>query len=112
MSTHTPGPWLLKRARTPSDGGWDWGIAAEFNGRNYCIAEAFEVVGPGNVKASAEANARLIASAPKLLLATKTLIECATIAAEMLDALGREHTEICVAIDLATKFVAEAEGHT
>lgn len=63
---HTAGPWEARKALHPSDGGWDWGIAADVGGKQRCIAEAFEVVGR-DVKAPAEANARLIAAAPDLL---------------------------------------------
>lgn len=45
MSQHTPGPWTALRAKTPSDTGWDYGIAVTINGFLTCIGEAYEVVG-------------------------------------------------------------------
>jgi len=63
---YTPGPWSVRRAKTPSDGGYDYGIAAVINGGEVCIAEAFEVVRIKD-RAPAEANARLIAAAPELV---------------------------------------------
>jgi hypothetical protein len=58
----------------PSDGGWDYGIGVTIDGHIFCIAEAFEVVGHG-IKVPAEANARLIAAAPEMLVALKRALE-------------------------------------
>ena len=71
MSEHTPGPWEVRSARFPSDGGRDFGVGAQVDGRFYCIAEAFEVVGKDK-RAPAEANATLIAAAPDLLAALRS----------------------------------------
>jgi hypothetical protein len=67
MSEHTPGPWIMRKAKFASDGGFDFGIAASVDGNMKCIAETFEVV--GEERAPAEANGRLIAAAPDMLAA-------------------------------------------
>ena len=63
--THTPGPWHIRRALVPSDGGHDFGIIATFDVKEHCIAEVFEVVDHG-ITLNAEANAKLIACAPTM----------------------------------------------
>lgn len=45
MAEFTKGPWEVRRALVPSDGGYDWGVIAEFDGHRVCIAEAFARVG-------------------------------------------------------------------
>jgi len=101
MSEHTPGPWSIRVATGTCD--------REISGGKVGVAVVPYKYATTEMRA---ANARLIAAAPKLLLATKTMIEAAQIADEMLDALGKEHDEIKTAIRLAQKLVAEAEGHT
>ncbi len=64
----TPGPWMARIAKVPSDGGWDWGIAATVAGSPVCIAEAFEVVRIKD-RCPASANAHLIAAAPDIYAA-------------------------------------------
>ena len=73
MSKPTSGPWQTKRARHPSDGGFDYAINAKVGMYERCIAEAFEVVDHG-VKVPAEANARLMAAAPDLLEAAEAIL--------------------------------------
>jgi len=73
MSKPTSGPWQTKRARHPSDGGFDYAISAKVGMYERCIAEAFEVVDAG-VKVPAEANARLMAAAPDLLAALEAAL--------------------------------------
>jgi hypothetical protein len=92
-SKHTPGPWIV------FNGDGSFGVLPA--GRPGVIAECTNTH-----------DASLIAAAPKLLAACKTLIECATIADKMLTAVGKEHREITVAIELARKFVAQAEGQS
>ena len=64
MTEHTPGPWTIRRALNPTDGGFDYAVGAVVNGKERCIIEAFAVIGEG-VRVNAEANARLIAAAPE-----------------------------------------------
>lgn len=64
--THTPGPWEFRRANKPVDGEYDYGISAEIDGEDRCIAEAFGRCATA-VRLDAYANARLIAHAPNLL---------------------------------------------
>jgi hypothetical protein len=103
MSAHTPGPWFAWW----NDYYWDINIDDQKFGHPLASTWTTQLFA-----GAAEANARLIAAAPKLLMAAKTMIEAAQIADEMLDALGREHEEIKIAIRLAQKFVAEAEGRS
>lgn len=69
---HTLGPWSIKRAELPVDGEFDWAILASFDGRQYCIAEAFGRVAPV-IWPNAEANAHLIAAAPQMLAALQQI---------------------------------------
>ena len=70
---HTPGPWDIRRSTRPVDGAYDWAIGAEIDdGGPYCIAEAVGRAAE-DVWLPAEANARLIASAPDLLEALEGL---------------------------------------
>jgi hypothetical protein len=69
----TPGPWVPRRAKFPSDGGIDYGIEVVVDGRKLCIAEAFEVV-HFDTRMPAEANARLIAAAPEMFEALRDLL--------------------------------------
>jgi hypothetical protein len=41
MADHTSTPWDYRRAKSPTDGEYDYGISAVINGRTYCIAETF-----------------------------------------------------------------------
>lgn len=74
--THTPGPWEIRRALTPEDGEYNFGIGAAIDGRKHCIAEAFGRVDT-NVTPNAQANARLIAAAPDIFKALETTINYA-----------------------------------
>jgi hypothetical protein len=91
---HTAGPWTPRKAKHSSYGGWDWGIGAKVGMYERCIAEAFEVVDCG-IKVNAEANARLIAAAPEMLVALRAARSCA---------LPPEIT------DLIYEAIAQAEG--
>jgi hypothetical protein len=88
---HTPGPWVLKRATVPVDGGIDVAII----GDGEIIAEVF-------ARASAtkwppvEANASLISAAPDLLNALKALM----------DSEGEIHDKVIA----AREAIAKAEG--
>lgn len=104
--SHTPGPW-------------EWWTSNSWNRLRHSNRGVSQNVllpavcpdGQPTIDVSA-ADMALIAAAPKLLAACKTLIECATIADEMLDAGKIEHEEIKMAIRLARKFVDDAEGRT
>lgn len=80
MSKHTPGPWSTQRAL---DGSGDVGITAP--GVRNVIAECFAAMRHRDERATdeAEANARLIASAPELLAA------CEAVLAVPADEIGR-----------------------
>ncbi|MCW5605997.1 MAG: hypothetical protein KIT18_15760 [Burkholderiales bacterium] len=73
---HTPGPWVVRRAKFQVDGAYDYGIGAMIDGHERCLAEAFGRVAE-DVYQDAEANARLIAAAPCLLAALESLIAIA-----------------------------------
>lgn len=62
----TPGPWSVRKAKTPTDNAFDYGIGAALGGKERCIAEAFARVDV-DIYPDAEANARLISAAPDLL---------------------------------------------
>ena len=70
MSEHTAGPWTAAKARTPTDGEYDFAVGAMIEGKKYCIAEAFGRVSEGHRTPAAE-NARLIAAAPDMLAALR-----------------------------------------
>ena len=70
---HTKGPWQVRRAGSPTDGEYDYGIGAVIGDKSYCIAEAFGRVGP-NVRPDAAANAALIAAAPAMYETLKALL--------------------------------------
>jgi hypothetical protein len=106
MSEYTKGPW-----RTENNPG-DWGLPgavfiyaydnkeplATIDYRTpYCMGESSRVI---DAAAKAKANARLMASAPKLLEAAKSALE-------MFEAM--DHDDIVCAIDLRAA-IAEAEA--
>lgn len=101
-----PGPWKFD---------YDWGRLPSIygaDGNRVAIVEKDKVVAGGLTfeLPEREANAWLIAAAPKLLAAVGALIPAATIAAEMLSAVGKtdEATAIFKAIDLAYQFQRDA----
>lgn len=73
-AAHTPAPWEVCRAVTPTDGEFDFGIAAKIEGGSVCIAEVFGRVAI-DIRPAAEANAHLIAAAPELLSALQAIVE-------------------------------------
>ena len=68
-AAHTPGPWKFGKELTARSGEWLVSFDAGSKGRGIAIAETR--AGSGNE----EANARLIAAAPDLLAACKSMIE-------------------------------------
>jgi hypothetical protein len=72
--TFTPGPWSIRKAKAPTDGAFDYAIGANVGGREQCIAEAFGRVDSEHFT-PAEANAKLIAAAPKLYHALKSVLD-------------------------------------
>ena len=73
IDKHTPGPWFISPTMQSPDGGFDFGIGAFIDGHPHVIAEVFEVVAHG-VSVNARANGHLIAAAPDLLEAVKTVL--------------------------------------
>jgi hypothetical protein len=63
----------MAKARTPTDGEYDFAVGATIEGKKYCIAEAFGRVSVG-IRTPAEANARLIAAAPTMLAALEAIL--------------------------------------
>lgn len=70
---YTAGPWVLLRALRPVDGQFDYGIAADIDGKRYCIAETYGRAAE-NVLPPAFANARLISAAPDLLAVAQMIL--------------------------------------
>jgi hypothetical protein len=101
MTDFTPGPWAIRKAKAPTDGAFDYAIAADVGGREQCIAEAFGRVDSEHFT-PAEANAKLIAAAPKLYQALKNII------AEI------DSDEVSIGsfycVTLGREAIAEAEG--
>jgi hypothetical protein len=62
---HTPGPWVVRPAKYPVDGQFDYAVCAKFSGTERCLAESFGRVSVDDA-APAMANAHLIAAAPDL----------------------------------------------
>ena len=85
MSAHTPGPWMV------SSEGQVRGCGS------YVCSAGYDVNGDGSARPSA--NACLIAAAPELLHALRTVIDCAD------DAESADE-----ALDLAGAAIAKAEG--
>ena len=71
-STHTPGPWKMSSC---SDGRE---IVSHSCGMTFPIAEACDGLGKANGLKEAQANARLIASAPDLLDSLRDILEMVT----------------------------------
>lgn len=92
--TFTPGPWRVRRAQYPVDGAYDYAIYDE--PLVQVIAETFGRTSVTNWP-DAEANAHLIAAAPELYEALKTL-----------DARGWT----TATWDLAKRALAKAEGRS
>lgn len=67
MSEHTPGPWVLKPARSIVGG---WAVWAEYEPGKHCqVADIEPWPNDPDTAPESEANARLIAAAPDLLAA-------------------------------------------
>ena len=67
MSEHTPGPWVLKPARSIVGG---WAVWAEYEPGKHCqVADIEPWPNDPDTAPESEANARLIAAAPELLAA-------------------------------------------
>ncbi len=66
MNKHTPGPWGC----TTRKGSWDWVV---YRDSNIEICQLFH--DGTDMNETGEANARLIAAAPDMLLALKALLE-------------------------------------
>ena len=97
MSKHTPGPWTLKKDRSPN--GYPHGISA-IDPTDELKFEVCAIFGQYNDRVAtpmSAANARLIAAAPDLLEACEALIEG-------MDALGIKGPYL----DLARSAVAKA----
>lgn len=108
MSKHTDGEWTIKGpsvvAGRPDKSG-DYAIKA--NG--YIIGEAFHMVGKG-VFVDAEANARLMAAAPKMLEALRNIMQMTD--ADDPDSYRADDREGCLEACFATArdAIAKAEG--
>ena len=70
MSPHTPGPWMHERIHDAIP--YDWRVLAATGER---VAEVADWVAPRAESEEGEANARLIAAAPELLVALEMLRE-------------------------------------
>lgn len=93
MSKHTPGEWVYEQISRGSRDGFEIS-----SGNFYKIAEVYDVNGsPQN-----EANARLIAAAPKLLSMLKEMVEATEIDLGADDFLALKREAIAV--------IAKAEG--
>lgn len=68
----TPGPWRSTRSKVPVDDEYDYGIVANFNGSEKCIAETFGRCS-NFLRIDASANAAIIAAAPDLYAALERL---------------------------------------
>lgn len=114
--SHTPGPWTIKKAIEPSDGGYDYAVLAD----GECIAEAFEVTSETN-RENAQDNAALIVRLANLYFSGTSISEQRTAdvieqgdlpadpgyglteneiaAAHMMNALMAENTEMLKALE-------------
>lgn len=72
MSAHTPGPWFVSCSALV-DRALDFAIYVEIDGKRHIIAEAYGRSDWQHEHPS-EANARLMASSPDLLLALRRLV--------------------------------------
>lgn len=95
MTKHTAAPWE-STASTPEDGFECFFIHA---GEGYSQRQIATVDGPQNDKG--EANARLIAAAPELLEALKTLID--------MDVAYQRGDKVVQAVESAKAAIAKAE---
>ncbi len=70
-----PGPFDIWKAKTQSDGGYDWAVTTKVLGENRCLYECINVIGEG-LRVNAAANAAFIAAAnPSTILALLDEIE-------------------------------------
>lgn len=107
MSEHTPGPWSLEPPKsspfTPQANNRVWPSTAWANHRRDPICQlSSQGAAPPDIDPEAQANARLIAAAPELLAALKSLIE-------NVETGSYESTGQCIADCRAV--IAKAEGN-
>ena len=73
MSAHTPGPWRLVREGDAFDGYWNI-LAAHQTARSKFGPQVATVLGRLGHDSESEANARLIAAAPRMLEALRAAL--------------------------------------
>jgi len=108
QTTHTPAPWITGEADDP------WEVYPAINAGRLASIATINPQCPGDWSEEDEANARLIAAAPKILEALRSL---ATVADRALGTINSRDIETGMAIDLcraigqANLVVAEAIDH-
>ena len=105
MSEHTPGPWVLKPARSIVGG---WAVWAEYEPGKHCqVADIEPWPNDPDTAPESEANARLIAAAPDLLAACEALID-----ADSYDLKSLLDDALPAIIEQARVAIAKAKGMT
>ena len=99
-ASHTPGPWECSPLRGR------WGYAVTKDGKRICDVQNVPNVNPENQSM----NAALIASAPELLAAVESLLNCQNYARLRADGMAVVSYELQSILEHALTIAAKAKG--